>query len=102
MPLSLQLVVSSPCTGAQFVNKVSSQLYTGTAGDFTFALLSRDSSATRWTMVMYDFDRSTACSPTRTYIQDPGDALDPNGTYHGQDANGDPDPTLGSATASEF
>lgn len=102
MPLVLKLVVSSPCTGEQIVNKVSSQFYSGTAGDFTAAILFRNSSQTRWTMVVFDFDRTTGCSPERTFIQDPGDAHDPNGTYFGKDANGDPDPNLGSATASEF
>ncbi len=82
MPTDYLISVDSPCSGDQTVTQQGTNVYGGGQGDFTYALLNLDPNETRWKFTVYDYERTTACSPSKTFLQDPpGDASDPSGDY---------------------
>ena len=102
MSLSLRIAVATPCTGEQLVIKQQTNFYAGSTGDFTYGIVSKSPSAAGFSMVVYDYGRSTACTPSVDFVQDPPDANDPTGLYVGRDSNGDPDPSVATATVTVY
>jgi hypothetical protein len=97
--LSYRINVSSPCDGNQLVTKISPVFYSGSGGDFTYAILTRSQSSGPWTVVVYDYSGGD-CSPQAEFQQAQiGD--EPAGVYHLVGPNG-PDPNLGQATVSAY
>lgn len=96
MPLTI--TVSSPCLGNQTVTEVIPQLYQGSTGNFTFAVLSSHPTYT-WQLIIYDYaDPSSPCYPNAVYGQVTPNASDPTGLYGLQvNGQGTPDPSAGSA-----
>lgn len=99
--LSYAINVSTPCTGNQIVSKVASTYYTGSGGDFTYVILSRAPQDTAWKVTLYDYGRSSACSPEKLYEQATPDANDPAGSYYCVGSNG-PDQSLGELSVTEY
>ena len=87
--LVYKINVNSPCTGDQIVNKVAPTHYTGAAGDFTYAVLTRSPSSTTWRFTIYDYSGAPACFPNKTFEQITPNASDPAGTYKCLDAEGE-------------
>jgi hypothetical protein len=98
--LAYTLNVNTPCPGEQLVTKRATDFYTGMNGDFTYALLNKDSTINEWGIVIYD-NTGTACTPNKIFKQVPPDPNNPNGTYHAVGPNG-PDPSEGVLTVSPF
>ena len=73
LPASLLVSVTSPVTGDQTVNNVSSTLYYGTSGDFSSASVVLSGGA--WTLLVYDG------GPPIVFSQDTADPNDPTGGY---------------------
>lgn len=93
--LSYQINVVTPCPGNQVVTKIANTHYTGSNGDFTYAILTRGSQDTAWRVVVYDYSStSTPCYPTKTFEQVTPDADDPSGVYYGLTDSG-PDQSEG-------
>ena len=92
MATTLSINVQSPCTGDQLVTKHDTLFYAGPSGDFTYATINRGPSESRWRLVVFDYNRSTACTPIQEFLQDTPNANDPTGVYYGIDTGGDPDP----------
>jgi hypothetical protein len=99
---SLKIEVSSPCTGEGIVLKQDPTFYAGSNGDFTYAIVSRSPSDTQWRMVVFEYSRSTACTPTAEFEQETPNASDPTGRYIGYDSSGNPSSSGGTAVVSTF
>ncbi len=94
------VAVSSPCSGTQLVSKVSPIQYLGDTGDFTYAILQRNTGETTWTLTIYD-DTLGGCYPQKVFVQVDPDADEPAGVYHGLGPGG-PDINLGEAGVSAY
>lgn len=98
MSTSYDVTVTSPCEGDQTINEVTSDLFTGTVGDFTMAVLALDTTNGRWLLTVYDYSNpSGPCYPFAQYGQVDPDASDPVGGY-GKMVNGSPDTSAGAAS----
>jgi hypothetical protein len=94
--MSLTATVSSPCSGSQTLNEVTSNVYQGSSGSFDFAVLSLDPTY-GWILTIYDYSSDTSpCYPKTIFGQITPDTSDPTGSY-GKVVNGSPDPTAGTA-----
>jgi len=81
--LAYRINVNTPCPGNQVVNMVASTHYVGSNGDFTYAILTRSPSETRWRITIYDYSGPGPCSPNKTFDQVDPAADDPTGDYSG-------------------
>ena len=95
--MSLTATVSSPCSGTQTLDQISSNLYAGTSGSFTYVVLASDPNQ-GWLLTVYDYSNpSSPCYPSITYGQVTPNASDPKGSY-GKMVGGSPDTTAGLAS----
>jgi len=78
---SYSIDVNTPCIGDQRVDKVSSTHYTGSNGDFTYAVLTRAPNESQWIVRVYDYRTGSNCNPFRDFEQVTPDADDPSGVY---------------------
>lgn len=82
MSSSYSIGVLSPCTGTQVVSQQGTNVYAGSAGDFTYALLNLPSGASRWRLTTFDYEQGTTCEEEMKFEQNaPGNASDPTGDY---------------------
>ncbi len=103
MSTTFLIKVVTPCEGQQLVTEQSSLFYAGSSGDFTFAQVTRASTQTRWTLVVYEYsDANSPCYPAKRYKQVVPDANDPRGAFQGEDSNGNPDPSEGEASVEDW
>jgi len=87
--------VDTPCNGDQDLSETAADLYSGTSGDFTYVVLSKDT--TRWVLTVYQYVPTSACYPIKVFLQVTADLNDLSGDYAIADNNGVPDPQLGEA-----
>lgn len=74
--------VNSPCPGDQLIEKRDPSLYTGSSGDFTYVVLAKNPSQSRWDLTVYDYSNPSGdCYPSKNFAQATPNLSDPVGTY---------------------
>lgn len=81
MPSTIDISITTPCTGSHTVTEVTSTLYVGNAqaGDFQLVVLAKTGDC--WFITIYPDDPNSDCAPWTIYRQVDCDPSSPGGDY---------------------
>jgi len=96
MSTDYEIGVNSPCTGNQEVKNITTNIWAGASGNFSYAVLALNGSATRFGVTVYAY--SGSCAPQKYYEQMTADTTDPAGNYGLVVGGNPPDNALGELT----
>lgn len=98
-----EVSITAPQGGRQVVSQVfpGYALYNGASGSFLLVILNL-TPKNRWAFQVYGDENSPYHPYPMRFLQITADVNDPVGAYAPEDANGDPDTSLGGATVGEW